>query len=96
MTTLIIDSWGHKRSEGKNLGIMFRYAKKRGGVKRLEVTELEDQEARVVCFYLGGWKAVTTFSSFSHACDWARARSALPGRSWFSGCEVLIHHKEKP
>lgn len=93
MTTFILDPQGRKRSEGKNLAIMFRYAQKCGGVKRITVNTGDWGYGHVTVDYANGWSAVTKFSSYSHACDWAHARSALGKASWFSGCEVVIHNR---
>lgn len=90
MTTIISDSVGHKRSEGKNLAILFRYAKRCCGVKSISVEGKDWGQAHVVVTYSNGWTATTNFISYDHACEWAEGRSKLGKNSWFSGCEVIL------
>lgn len=92
MTTHIFNPQNICVSEGRNLGIMLRHAKKRGGVARITIDKLvgyRRDEALVNVFYNDGFRAVTNFSSYDHAIDWAQTRSkASPHTSWFAGCVV--------
>jgi hypothetical protein len=91
MTTTISDAQGKKRSEGKNLAVMLRYAKRCGGVKSIAVGALwPSGTAHVTATYTNGWTATTGFSCYHHACEWAASRSKLGRNSWFSGCEVIL------
>lgn len=90
MTTIISDSVGHKRSEGKNLAVLFRYAKRCCGVKSISVEGKDWGKCRVVVNYTNGWTATTNFVSYDLACEWAEGRSKLGRNSWFSGCKVIL------
>lgn len=89
MTTTIFSSTHHKVTEGKNLAIMFRYARGRG-VKSITVEGKDWAVCRVTTTYMDGWYAVTNFASYNHACEWATARSKLGRSSWFHGCKVIL------
>ena len=92
MTTHIFSPENRCVSEGRNLRIMFDYARRLGGVTRVTVDQLPPGGhwgALVNVFYVTGHRACTNFVSYSHACDWARERSALSPRvSYWADCEV--------
>lgn len=92
MTTQIINPQNQCISEGRNLDIMFRHARKRG-VSRIAVSRISSTgryEALVNVFYKDGFRAVTNFASFDHAVEWANARSNTGQASAFAGCEVQV------
>lgn len=93
MNTLILDAEGRKRSEGRNLAIMFRYAKTCKGVKKITVAPLDWNQAAVKVEYINGWLAITKFADLNNACKWAKSRSALGRSSWFCGCEVDLPNR---
>lgn len=92
MTTHIFNEHNQCISEGRNLAIVFTRARRAGGVSRIAVNQLPPGghwEALVNVYFANGHRACTNFASYSHACDWARERSALSPRvSWFAGCVV--------
>lgn len=92
MTTHIFDPANRCIGEGRNLRIMFDRARRFGGVTRVTVDQLPPGQhwgALVNVFYVNGSRACTNFADYSHACEWARARSALSSRvSFWAGCEV--------
>lgn len=91
MTTHVFNPHGACVSEGRNLAIVFSYARRFSGVSRITVDRLPQNRALVNVFYVNGWRACTGFSDFAHAQEWARARSALSPRvSWFAGCAVEV------
>lgn len=89
MTTTIFDSVQRQRSKGRDLNVAFRWAKRCGGVKKIQVENFGGS-ARVTVVYVNGWQAVTMFASYGHARDWAVDRSKLGKASWFYGCEVEL------
>ena len=90
MTTHIFNAQNRCTSTGRNLAILFAHARKRGGVSRITVDRVRDTgRALVNVWFVDGARGCTNFADYSHACEWARDRSALSPRvSWFAGCLV--------
>lgn len=92
MATHIFDAQNRCIGEGRNLRIMFDRARRFGGVARVTVDQLPPGQhwgALVNVFYVTGHRACTNFADYSHACKWARDRSALSPRvSFWAGCAV--------
>jgi hypothetical protein len=91
MNTHIFNEFNIFKSEGKNLAILFSYARK-FGVKKIHVGwtkegKFGNREAIVNVYFANGWRGVTNFASFSNAVDWANEKSNRKNTFW-TGCIV--------
>jgi hypothetical protein len=92
MTTHIFNQHNQCISEGKNLAIIFSYARKMGGVEKIQVYRLHDSkhyECMVNVYFKHGFRAVTNFVSFDHAIEWANEKSKRKNTYW-TDCKVEV------
>jgi len=92
MSTIIFNPQGEQVGKGKNLGIMFAHARKRGGVKSIKVRKDKHSTfgdgAFVWVTFADGFVAETRFVSHSHAQTWALSKTHTKG-SWWYGAELI-------
>jgi hypothetical protein len=92
MTTHIFNEHNVCISEGRNLAIIFAYARKTGGVSKIHISKLDSSryEALVNVHFVNGYRACTNFVSFAHALDWANDKSKRKNTYW-TGCQVQTY-----
>jgi len=91
MTATIYTSNGLQMAEGKNLAIVYRMARKHGGVRRIVIQRMagKPESAVVRIVFAHGTFAETSFADHVHAVNWANDRSMRRG-SWWTGCAVEV------
>jgi hypothetical protein len=74
---------------GRNLSILMQHARKRGGVTRINITNLAHQ-AKVEVIFADGAHGESRFEDQGIAVKWA-CKLSDDRRSWWSHC-VVVHY----
>ena len=87
--TFIYSPEGRMLGTGQNLNVIMQHARKRGGVTRVNVTNIHNGQAKVeVMFADHTAYAQTVFADQSIAVKWA-CKLSDDRRSWWSHCAVV-------